>query len=231
MEMEETIDLQELFQILKKRLMMIITFALTAAVFVGGFTFFFVTPIYQTSTQLVVSPGNEGGVTHSDIQANIQLINTYNGILTSPAILHQVIDQLGLEMSAGGLASLMTAGNQTNSQIITLTVRHEDPVLAQRIAELTADIFINDVPDIMHVDNVSILAPAQIPSSPVSPRLTMNVAIGFVVGAMGGVFVAFLLEFLDKTVKTEHEVEQLTSLPVLGVISIMTVDDIRAQRS
>jgi hypothetical protein len=49
-------------------------------------------------------------------------------------------------------------------------------------------------------------------------------AIAFVVGLMSGVGVAFLLEYLDNTIKTEQDIEQQLGLPVLGAITTITMD-------
>ena len=49
----------------------------------------------------------------------------------------------------------------------------------------------------------------------------LNVAIAFVVGLMAAVGLAFLLEYLDNTVKKEEDVETLLGLPVLGIVARM----------
>ena len=226
--MDETIDLQDLFLILKKRSLLIIILAFLGMGIGGAITHYFMIPIYQTSTQLIVSrPNDETLITVSEISANIQLINTYNDILVSPAILNQVIDELNLATTSNVLRGKMTARNASNSQVITLTIQHESPTLARDIADKTAEIFSYDVRDIMNVDNVSILAPAQVPSSPVSPRLLVNLGIGFAGGITVAIFLAFLLMFLDKTVKTEQEVEKLLNIPVFGMIPLITQEDIK----
>jgi len=222
-ETENTSDLQELLQILKKRLLLIITLTLITMGLVGTYTHFLTTPTYQTSTQIVVSNlHDEYPLTHSDIQLSLQLINTFNVILLSPTILDQVIEELNLETSADGLSGRMTTSNEANSQVIVLTVRHEDPQLAQSIANTTVEIFSEEIVDIMNVDTIRILATAQLPTNPISPNLTLNLVIGLVIGAMSGILLAFLLDFLDKTVKTEQEIQRLTDLPVLGMIPIIT---------
>ena len=48
---------------------------------------------------------------------------------------------------------------------------------------------------------------------------------------MVGVGVAFLLEYLDTTIRTEEDVEQKLDVPIIGVISTMGAEDINAQRS
>lgn len=229
--MEEAINLKELIMIFKKRLILIVTFTCVATLLSGAFTHFLITPTYLASTQLLVSTSSyEGMITRSEITADIQLINTYTDILRSPIILNQVIEELELNMSVASLSDRITTGNRNNSQVITLSVRHEIPETARAITNEIATIFHRDLPNIMNVNNVSILAYAELPTSPISPRIIVNVAVGFMMGAIMGIALAFVLEFLDKTVKTEEEVVKLLQVPVLGVVSSMTTEDVRVQR-
>jgi len=218
--MEEAFDLRELFKTIKKYLVLIIILGFMGMVINGAFVYFFEIPTYQTSTQMVVSrASNETIVTGSEITAMNHMMNTFNDILLSPAILNQVIEELNISATAGGLRSQMTARSASNSHLITLTVQNECPILAHDIANQTAKIFSDRAPTIMNVDSiVTILAEAHIPRNPINTNLTMNIGIGFIVGVGIGVFLACLLEFLDKRVKTEQEVKKLIDLPLLGMI-------------
>lgn len=223
--MEETISLKELFNTLKKRLMMIISIALLAVVAAGILSFFVITPMYQSTTQLLVNQEQTeaANVQVSDIQANLQLINTYSGIIKSPAILEQVSSQLDNDLTASQLNSKITVGNEQNSQLVNLTVEDADPYLAAEIANVTAEVFQAEIVDLMNVNNVNILSPAVVSDnqSPVSPQPFLNMAIALVVGLMVGVGIAFLLEYLDNTIKSEQDIEQQLELPLLGVIGSM----------
>ena len=227
--MEDMLDLQELFEIIKKRFLIIVIIPLLATTATGVFTNFFVTPMYQSSTQLVVSRlNNEITITGAEISGTVQLINTFNVIIVSPFILDQVIETLDLNHTAGGLRSRMSVRNERNAQVMTLSVQHEDPVVASKIANKAAEVFEREVPGLMNVDEslVRVLAEAQAPRFPVSPRPMMSMGLAFVIGAMSGLFLTFLLEFLDKTIKTEQDVRKITDIPVLGMIPIMTAKDV-----
>ena len=50
-------------------------------------------------------------------------------------------------------------------------------------------------------------------------------AIAAVIGLMLGVGIAFLLEYLDTTIKTEQDVEEILGLPILGLVSTITDKD------
>src|SRR5690606_21985496 len=89
------------------------------------------------------------------------------------------------------------------------------------------EVFKEEVPKLMNIDNVNILAPAQYSDnpSPIKPNKMLNVAIARVIGLMIGVGLAFLLEYLDTTVKTEQDVEEIIGLPIIGVISIINLEE------
>ncbi|WP_209121746.1 YveK family protein [Alkalihalobacillus sp. BA299] len=223
--MEETISLKELFTTLRKRVKLLIILPLIAVVVSGLISYLFLTPIYQSSTQILVNQSKTDmqSLNSGDIRTNIELINTYNVIIKSPAILELVIAELNLNTSVGELNSRISVGSERNSQVAAITVQHEDPALAANIANTIASVFQREIVTIMNVDNVSILSQAQISEnpSPIKPNPTLNMAIAFVVGLMAAVGLAFLFEYLDTTVKTEQDIERLLGLPVIGVVSQM----------
>ena len=65
---------------------------------------------------------------------------------------------------------------------------------------------------------VEVIEPAEEPSRPVSPNLLLNVLLSIFVGVMAGVGLAYVIEYLDTSVKTVDDVERYLGLPVLGVI-------------
>ncbi|SDO06132.1 YveK family protein [Alkalicoccus daliensis] len=226
--MEETISLSEILQTLKRRIKMIISITLAAVAFAAIVSYFILTPTYDASTQLLVNQSAEEGqlYTQTDIRTNVDLINTYNVIITSPRILEPTLEELGLERSIGDLRNQINVSAEGDSQVVTITVEDENPALAVQIANTLAAVFQDDIVEIMSVDNVSMLSAAELTENPtpVAPNPTLNMAIAFVVGLMLAVGIAFLLEFLDKTVKTEEDVEQKLGIPVLASISTMNTD-------
>ncbi|MGG3449081.1 YveK family protein [Domibacillus aminovorans] len=227
--MEETISLKELAETLKKRLKLIVLITIAAALISGLISYFLLTPIYQTSTQLLVNQTKTEQQVYNtgEVQTNLQLISTYNVIMKSPAILDKVSENLALNLSAAQLSSKITVQSEQDSQVVNITVQDEDPGIAADIANETARVFQAEIVNIMNVDNVSILAPAEVKEnmSPVKPQPMLNIAIAIVVGLMAGVGLAFLLEYLDNTVKTEQDVEKLLGLPVLGSVTTIEIKE------
>lgn len=223
--MEETISLKELLQTLKKRMFLILSITFTAVLLSTVFSLFFLTPIYQSSTQLLVNQAksDQPAFNPSEIQTNLQLINTYNVIIKSPAILDLVRQELDLDLSADQLDSKITVASEKESQVIAITVQDPDPFTAADIANTTAKVFQNEIVNIMNVDNVSVLAKASVKENvaPVKPNTLLNAVIAFIVGLTVSIGLAFLLEYLDNTIKNEQDVEQSLEAPLLGVISVI----------
>ncbi|WP_096437484.1 YveK family protein [Alteribacter populi] len=228
--MEETISLKDIFQTVKKRLGLIVAITLVAVAVSGIISYFLLTPMYQTSTQLLVNQSNEEGqaYTSGELRTNLDLINTYNVIITSPRILDPVLDELSLERSFNSLRNQISVGSDGDSQVVSIQVEDENPAMAVQIANTIALVFQEDIVDIMNVDNVSILSAAELSEnpSPVSPNPTLNMAIAFVVGLMSAVGLAFLLEFLDNTIKSEDDLEDALGIPVIATIP--TIDQSKA---
>lgn len=232
--MEETISLKEIFEVIKKRLLLIIALMLGAALVAAIISYFVLTPTYQNSSQFLVTQSNADAnaqLTQSDLRTNVEIINTYNQIIKSPAILDPVAQELNLNMSSGQLSEKIQVASADNSQVVTVTATDPDPALATEIANTTVEVFQDKIPDLMNVDNVSILSEAQLSEnpSPVAPNPILNIAIAIVLGAMIGVGIAFLLEYLDNTIKSEEDIEKKLGIPVLGVISHIDEKDMRME--
>ncbi|KAF0819538.1 Tyrosine-protein kinase transmembrane modulator EpsC [Bacillus sp. ZZV12-4809] len=234
--MEETISLKELFQTLKKRIILILSVAILAVMISGIVSYFFLTPIYQSSTQILVNQAKDEQSVYSagEVQTNLQLINTYNVIIKSAAILELVKEELKLDMTTAALNQKITVQSEQNSQVVNISVQDEDPNRAADIANTTAEVFQKEIVEIMNVNNVTILAKAEVGvnQAPVKPQPLLNIAIALVVGLMAGVGLAFLLEYLDNTIKNEEDIEKTIGLPVLGVIAQMedTAENGRSDR-
>jgi len=65
---------------------------------------------------------------------------------------------------------------------------------------------------------VKIITRADVPEAPSSPNVNLYIAISAFGGIFGGLIVAFIIEYLDTSVKTMADAEQLLGLPVLSII-------------
>jgi succinoglycan biosynthesis transport protein ExoP len=72
---------------------------------------------------------------------------------------------------------------------------------------------------------LSVVEPANLPTSSEGPNKFIIIALAGLVGFSLGAGAAYLLEFLDRTVKTTTDVERLFNLPVIGYISEISEND------
>lgn len=227
MEQEQTISLQELFQVLKKRLFLIITITLAAVAVSAAVSYFVLTPVYEVKTTMMAYGADKKLESDSnsltEIQTNLKLINTYNDLIKSDKILEKVLNELELDMTMGQLARKINVSNNKESHVIYISVKDTDPYRAAEIANMTAQIFEKEIQQEMNA-SIKQWSRAKVSENqaPVEPKPLLNIAIAAVIGLMLGVGLAFLLEFLDNTIKTEQDIENTLELPVIGVIMDIT---------
>jgi len=82
--------------------------------------------------------------------------------------------------------------------------------------------------EVQATNNVVVVKPAVPPQTPIRPRTTTNVLLAAVVGAMIAAGAAFLIEYLDDTIKSPDDVARVSGLSTLGAIA--RLKDAGAQR-
>lgn len=217
--MEEEISLVEIGQVLVKRWKLLIFLPLLAILIAYGISTYILTPKYVSSSTLIVMPFTEtlegGAVIRHDIESTRQVVQSCKELTMSTDSMQRVIGELNLPYTAIQLISIVTI---TVGDVTTVTVTDPNPVRAFDINNQVTQVFMEFITGAAHLDNVQLLNPAQVPLSPDSPRVGLNMAIAFVLGLMIAVALAFLFEHLDNTIKTSDDVQKYLGLPVLGVI-------------
>ncbi|OBW58407.1 capsular biosynthesis protein [Solibacillus silvestris] len=223
--MQETLSLKEIAKILKLRLRLISILTIIAIGISAGISFYALTPIYQSQTQILVNQNSSSEEAYSwqTTETDLRLINTYNVIITSPVILNPVIEKLNLNLSPEQLINQISISSANDSKVVNVIVENRDPSLAVEISNTVAEEFKEQIPRLMSVDNISILSAAKMSENPIpiKPNKMLNIAIGGLIGLMLGIGLAFLLEFLDMSIKGERDVEDYLGLPVIGIVDFI----------
>ena len=218
--MEETIDLREYFTIIKKRFWIII---LTTAIGVGisiAMVNLNKVQLYQAKTTMIVNVEkneNQSMLTSDQISAGQKLAVLYGEIIKSRAVLQPVIEKLNLEMTPQQLAGMISVSQVNETHIMNLSVTDTDPDRAKNIANTIPGVFTEEVKRTIKANGVEVLDPS-LGGYPIASNSSNKVLIAGVVGVMIGLFIIFLIEFLDNKVKTPQDMEKYFNIPVLGVI-------------
>jgi polysaccharide biosynthesis transport protein len=78
-----------------------------------------------------------------------------------------------------------------------------------------------DITGPMKTNNVRVLERAIVPGAPVRPKPVQNLLLGLLLGLGTGIALAFVIEALDNTLKTQSDVEQFLGVPVLGLVPMI----------
>lgn len=217
--MGDVVDLSKVLKVLKQNLKWIVFIPVVFLIIAMALTYFFMTPKYASSTQILVNKKESNSqFMAQEVQSNLQLVNTYAEIIKSPRILESVSKNLDREFSSSEILSMLTVNNQSQSQILNISVRSNSRATSKKVANEVAKVFSKDIKKIMNVDNVSILSKADVKAVQVSPKPLVNAGIGIFLGLIVALLFIFLKQVLDKSLKTEEDVAEILDLPVLGII-------------
>jgi len=217
-------ELYQYFEIIKKRILLIILITFTC-VFVSAIaSFYVIKPVYQAEISVDIGNTNsstdnkESGQSLNDVMMYQKLVKTYAEYAKSRAVAEDIVSQLGLSKAPESVMGMITATPSADTQFMTISVKSGNAEEAMKIANQAAKSLKSVTTKIKNVDNVQLVDDAVLPKSPVSPRPLMNIAIAFLLGIMISVGLILLLEYLDNTVKDPEEMEKITGLPVIGSI-------------
>lgn len=115
----------------------------------------------------------------------------------------------GIKGEAQQLAEYERAYRQLEARVATKKELHAQMLARLKEAELQAEAKAN---------NVRMLDPAVVPTIPVAPRLVLNMAVALMLSLFGGVGLAFLVDRLDASVKSQEQLEQEMGITALGMI-------------
>jgi len=221
------VDLREYISLLRRRWLLIASVTVLALLAATAATML-TTPRYESRTQLFVS--TQGGSNSADLAQGSsfsqQRVKSYAEIVTSPLVLGPVIDKLGLDTTPAELGRSVTADAPLDTVLIDVAVRDASPVRAERIAaaigtQFSATIVSLEQPltgDRAPV-RATVVQASTLPTSPVTPRVPLNLALGLLVGLALGVAAAVLRSLLDTSVRSEADVREVTGAAVLGAIA------------
>ncbi len=222
--MEQEIEIREIIAIVLKRWWIILTLFILAVATSGIVSFFVLTPVYESYTDLFVGRPTEGTqVIMADIQLNRSLAKTYADIAKSTTVAQDSINDLNLDLTPNQLKSKISV-ETGDTEIIRIKVQDKSPEHAAFLANGVARIFMRNVSEIMRIENVSIIDPALTSTSPIKPRPMLNIAIAGVLALMVGFFLVFMLEYLDNTIKTPMDIERNLEITLLGTVPVHSGD-------
>ena len=115
-----TIDLLELFFALKKRVLILIAALVMGGLIAGTYTQLLVTPMYSSTTTMLVLTSETTLSSLADLQIGSQLTKDYSRLITTRSVLEDVIDKLGLDTRDNGYSRYQVQHSQCDTGDIHL---------------------------------------------------------------------------------------------------------------
>ena len=213
----EEINLIEVFEYYKNKLIWILASILVVILLGNIFTIATRVPMYKSNTTILLVGSNEK-VNQNDVSLNNNLVPTYSEIIKSRNVLNQVIKNLNLDYSVEQLSNSITVGTKTGTQIITVTVSNKDSKKAKDIANEVSIVFAKEIKDLYKLDNVAIIDNAVEASKPYNLTYLKDNVIYFGIGLVLSCGVIFIMFYFDTTIKSTESIEEKLGLTVLGVV-------------
>ncbi len=179
---------------------------------------------YRATASMMIGNTQEGSdLTYNDYYLNVSLVESYRVICKTDNILNKVMKTLGEPMTKDQLRNKITVDSVKNTEIIRINVVDKDPSRAALIANSTAQVFENEIPSIMKMDNVQIINKAAVPTAPYSPNRKAVVLLSLLCFFVfcGGLIT--VIEALDFSVRTEAQLSEITHVAVLCCVPHMKI--------
>ena len=110
--MEQTVNIEKFWRIIKKRKFVIVISALLGLVVSMCLIAFVLIPKYESQAQLIVTLPKNETTDINDVNSNLQMITTYKDIITGDLIMNEVSQDLqknfGVHLSVAQLRNLIS---------------------------------------------------------------------------------------------------------------------------
>lgn len=233
-----SIDFQEIFNLLLKKIGWIILCAAICGI--AGFVvnWYVYKPVYQADAMLIVNTRDEQNVliTNDQINSAKQLVNTYEVILKSDTVLEQVRNALIARelissngMSVNSLKGRITVAPVNNTQVMRVSARHQNPDLAMAMVDELLTVAPSIIIRTVKAGSVEIVSFPKLQTNPVSPKKMRNLALCIGGGAVAAAAFFIVRDLLDNTVKTDEDIRKKLGLAVLGVIPKVREGDLNTK--
>jgi polysaccharide biosynthesis transport protein len=189
--------------------------------------------VYEAQVSLLVRPAQPLAVDPGAAAlTSDQILRTYAALMTERPLLEQVISDQGLHTDPISLAKQITVTPLPNTTILDVAVQDTDPARARDTANALVNDFIAHIkliqqtesknPTAGSADNLVVESPAILPDVPVSPRPLLNIGVGLLAGLLAGIGLAFLLDYLDQSVRSDEVLRERLGLAPLGHVPFVS---------
>jgi len=217
------VDIRELLLTLLKKSWIILLCVIILSGIAGIYSYNFLDDYYTaTATVYLGKEGLGGSIDLGIINLNNQLMADYFSLVKSRLVAEEVSKRMGNEAFAQviqeEISTYLVTEQRTSTRMFHVSFESTNPEFAADIVNYTCEVLLEKAESIFGVKNARIIDRALMPDKPSGPNRALNIAIAAAAGAVLGIVVILLTEFLNYTFKKPKDIERVLGLTVLGII-------------
>ena len=151
---------------------------------------------------------------HSEIRKEIENMKAHRTVLiANEKVLAQTLDSFEDD-------ALNTNKRELQYRILQRNVETNRKLYDILLEEVKESDMVNNINASDSASNIRIAERAITPGSPIKPDVRRNLLSGVIMGLLTGLALAFLLEYVDRTLRTEEDIRRYMGLTVLAIIPV-----------
>lgn len=227
------ISIKDLFDIMIKKIWVIIICVVVLTVGFGSYAKYQITPMYESNSSFIViytsatvSESTSGDISTSysqNVVSDSTVLSNSIAILDTQDFYDMASDYFTYSyLSASQIKNAVTVSKSSTTSTLTLNVSYSDPYvayeLAKCISELIEPYLLENYPQPgSNVIGINKIESEQIPLDAASPNIPMYLLMGFLAGGVLGVLIVLVMKFADTRIHKESDLAQY-KLPMLGTV-------------
>lgn len=215
-----TIDISQLIFAVVRRWVIIVLIGILSGIVCFAYSNYFITPVYRATSTMLVDLRNSmhENLTYEKINLSEKYATTIAYIMKTNTVLQPVIDELNLKETSASLASKITVTAIEDSMLLKVSVDHHDKNMALKIIKVLDKCAPEVINEKLTSGYIIEIESPMVSSTPISPNVSKNTAMGALVGMLLAAFVIVVITLFNNRIKSISDLQAVVDVPVLGVI-------------
>lgn len=205
------------FNILSKRLRIMVIIVLVSVIMTGILSVFIIKPKYQSYTTFMITS------TNASESVSKNSIKTYSEFIKSKVIMGKVIENLKLPITTAELRNKINVSLLNDTVIIEMKVTYTNKSKTASIADEIVEVLRDYLSSSSEKVTIKVIDKAAIPDKAIYPKPFINMALAFILALLISIFLMLLIDQKKHLIKNADDVLENLDLPVLGIMIVPTI--------
>lgn len=182
------------------------------------------TPKYSAKAVLFIQAQSANDTSYARSQFALQRVGSYPQLINDPLLIEKVRGELDTDMDFEAIKESLSATNPADTVLLAVTGQASEPRVAANLANVSARVLAKNIEALENTNPEELVVTATLsvratmPADPISPRKTLNAAVGLVFGLSFGLLLAMFIDRVDPRILRAKDTERIIKLPVIGEV-------------